>query len=385
MRAIESSDTGPGYRVAIAGGGSAGHVTAALAIGDAFEDALGCGSVVYVGTGDGFEGRLVPRAGKPLEFVRGSPMMREGPLGKVRAVLNLAAGWTDARRLLAALDVGMVVGCGGYASAGTLLAARSLGLPSALHEANAMPGRANRLTGRVVDKVYLGWEAARPWFRSAPARVTGNPVRVGVGKRGPKPVRRANAGAACHLLILGGSVGSAFLNRRVPGLMSTLAETNPGLTVTHQSGDKEISEVRKAYADLGVVAQVEGYIDDIAAAYDRADFAISCGGAMTLAEIAAVGLPALIVPLSAASDDHQTWNARAFAAVTSTPWVAEADWNQAALARRVGRVLSDRRAYDQASAALAAACPPSPARTIVADFLAGAAAAPATAAAPSRP
>lgn len=392
MRVIEGRGTSgrtrprhrEGYRVAIAGGGSAGHVTTALAIGHAFEEQLGPNGIIYIGTANGIENHLIPMLGKRLDLVRGSPLMRENFRGKARALWSLTAGWCDAWRLLKDLDVQLVVGCGGYASAGVLLAARSLGVPCVLHEANALPGRANRLTGRIADKIFLGSDAARPWFGQGKLAVTGNPLRPSI------EIDHANA-APCqagrrrtHILVLGGSFGSPFLNSHAPTLLATLARQIPDLTVTHQTGAEDGIKVKADYARRGIPAEVRGYFDDIGAEYGRADFAITCGGAITLAEIAAFGLPSLIVPLGSASDDHQTYNARAFSVAAGVPWVSEKDWNPAALAEQIKILLSDPVAWNRASAAARAAHNPSAARKIADDSLAMIADA-GRVAAPSRP
>ena len=137
--------------------------------------------------------------------------------------------------------------------------------------------------------------------------------------------RRPIAGRL-RLLVCGGSLGSPFLNRRVPELAAALREAGIAVEVWHQAGERALDEIRAAYAAAGIAARVDAHVDDMAAAYRWADVAVACAGAATLAELAAAGLPALLVPLAAASDDHQSDNAAAFAAATGAPWVREADW-----------------------------------------------------------
>jgi UDP-N-acetylglucosamine--N-acetylmuramyl-(pentapeptide) pyrophosphoryl-undecaprenol N-acetylglucosamine transferase len=255
-----------------------------------------------------------------------APLFGVGPLGQLRAGWRVLRAQRTARALLAARRRELVIGSGGYVSAAPLLAARRLGLATAIIEPNVAPGLTNRMLGRLVDRVYLGSAAAQANFAAARRRLTGVPVRPGltarVAVRAPGPPR---------VLVTGGSGGSGFLNRAVPALLAALRERSGGLAVRHQSGIGDAAAVAAAYAALGLTAQVEPFIDDMAAAYAWADVAIAAAGAVTLAELAAVGLPALVVPLSTASEDHQTANARAFAAAGSGRWCGESDWDRDAL------------------------------------------------------
>ncbi|MEO8606134.1 MAG: UDP-N-acetylglucosamine--N-acetylmuramyl-(pentapeptide) pyrophosphoryl-undecaprenol N-acetylglucosamine transferase, partial [bacterium] len=218
------------------------------------------------------------------------------------------------------------IGSGGYVSAAPLLAARRLGLATAIIEPNVAPGLTNRLLGRLVDRIYLGSAAARARFAPARTLVTGVPIRPGLpGSRGPRmngPIRA---------LVTGGSGGSAFLNRAAPALLAALRDRLGALDVHHQSGSGDAAAIAEAYRQAGLAARVEPFIADMAAAYAWADVAVAAAGAVTLAELAAVSLPALVVPLSTAADDHQTANARAFAAAAHGQWTSERDWDVDAL------------------------------------------------------
>ena len=272
-------------RVVLVGGGTAGHVYPALAIAKAYQQDVASLEVLFFGTGDGFEARLVPRYGYPLLVVRSTPLVGESLLGKARTVGSLGGAVIRARRMLIEAKPDLVIGFGGYASVPTMLAARSLRVPTAIHECNAVAGLANKMLGRFVDRVYLGFEAAAGQFQAGRALVTGNPVRPDVGALAARPHHPPSPGQPSRILVTGGSQGSPFLNRHVPALLSRLAAGGLTLEVLHQSGQTDCESVREAYRNAGLKASVIPFVDDMAEAYQWADFAIACSGAATLAEV----------------------------------------------------------------------------------------------------
>ena len=336
--------------IAIACGGTAGHVYPGLAVASAWQRMAPGTDIFFIGTADGFEARLVPQHGHRLVTVPAAPYARTGAAGKARAVAATVEGVLAARRLLRSAGVDLVLGLGGYASLPAMLAAWTLGVPTLLHEANAVAGRANRVAGRVADGVLLAFESAAAEFPS-PGVLTGVPVREEIVRVGaaPHPLR---AGDVRRVLVAGGSGGSPFLDARVPDLLSRVGARGPRITVRHQVGVGNVATARAAYAAVGIPADVVAYVDDMAAAYAWADFVVTCAGAVTLAELAVAGVPALVVPLARAAFDHQTANARAFAAVTAMPWSSEADWDPAPLAERVASVLGSEDAWLEASATI---------------------------------
>ncbi len=322
-------------RVALVAGGTAGHVYPALALADAYRQAVNGLEVVFLGTDRGFETQLVPQYGYPLQTVRAAPAMRVSFSGKLLAAERLFTETLAARHLLKAAKVQLVIGFGGFATPCVLLAARSLGLHTAIYEANVLPGRANRLAGCFVDRIYLNFQiAARRFSHQQRIRLTGYPlrpeiIRASLHRHGPPP--RA-PDSACHILVTGGSEGSPFLNQNVPDLIGKMAAQGLHLQVRHQTGDQAVEAVRDRYAQQGISGSVSAYFSDMAEAYHWADFAITCAGTGTLAELAYCGIPALIVPLATAADDHQVFNARRFAEISGALWVRESDWRLNTLA-----------------------------------------------------
>jgi UDP-N-acetylglucosamine--N-acetylmuramyl-(pentapeptide) pyrophosphoryl-undecaprenol N-acetylglucosamine transferase len=307
--------------------------------------------VLFVGTAGGFEARLVRSHGHRLAVIRAAPLLGVGLTGKGWAVITTIVGAAQARRILRRDSVQLVLGLGNYACAPTVLAARSLGLPTVLHEANAVAGLANRLLGRIVDRVLLGFGSAAGAF-TCPTTVTGTPVRTEILALGEPshPHGSPRPGAPFRILVSGGSQGSRFLDERVPHLLARVVRPGHTLEVRHQAAERDVERVEAAYAGVGVRALVVPYIDDMAEAYAWADFAVVCAGAVTLSELAAVGLPALLVPLGSAALDHQAANARAFAEATGVRWVGEDAWDADALAAHVASLITSSAAWSEASA-----------------------------------
>lgn len=347
--------------VALLSGGTAGHVYPALAVADACQRTVPGAHIVFLGCGD-LAARLIGRHGFSLIPIPGAPLLGVRAIGKAWAMIALCAGVARARRVFRARGVELVIGFGGHASAAALIAARMLGISTAIFEANAQPGLTNRVLSRAADRVYLGCAAAAAAFPSAATLVTGVPVRQAVAEVGRR--RQVRPRGPRHVLVTGGSLGSPFLNHRAPELLGRVARSGVSLEVRHQTGAAAvIDRVRRAYEQAGVAAQVEVYIDDIATAYAWADFAICCAGAVTLAEVAAAALPALAVPLATASENHQAANEALLAAVAGGQWIREAEWNPARLARQLAGALSSPPptrlpldAAPDASAAIVADC-----------------------------
>lgn len=357
-----------GRRIAIIGSGTAGHVSPALAIADAYHKVCADVDVLFLGNAQCFEARLLPTLGHPLALIQGTPLFGVGAAGKLRAMRCLAVGAFQARRILHTYGAQLVISLGGYTSAGVVLAARSLGLPTVIHEANIVPGLTNRLLGRFVQRIYLGFAAAGWAFAPQQTRITGNPIRPEIAKLSTRPrLAPAPAERPARILVTGGSQGSHFLNQQTPALLRAVTAQGVALEVRHQTGEEDCQPIQHAYDHSGVPAEVVSYISDMATAYEWADFALTCAGALTLSELAVVGLPALFVPLAVTAGDHQTRNAQAMTEAGAGWWVSEAQWRTDDLARRIATLLRDAEAWNQASQGMRRLAIPDAAQTVVAD------------------
>ncbi|SRR5581483_6983295 len=327
-------------RVAIACGGTAGHIHPALAVADAYREAHPDTDILFIGTPVGLESTLVPARAYRLEMIPGQPLAGEPFSGKLRAIGSLIAGIAAARRLLVENRTEIVIGFGGYATAGTILAARSLGLKIAVHEANVEFGMTNRWLARLAGRVYFAFGRTAAGLSEQRALVTGNPVRREIVRLAESIRQRpARAHGTTRFFVTGGSGGSNFLNRETPALLRKVAACGIKLEALHQAGGFPLAPIRAAYDRCGVCASVTDYIKDIVSAYDWADFVVTCAGSQTLSEIAICGLPFLAVPLSSAAAGHQVANAAAFAEACGALWVPENACDTSRLAREIAATL----------------------------------------------
>jgi oligosaccharyl transferase (archaeosortase A-associated) len=344
------------WRVALAAGGTAGHVYPAIAVAEELRRSLPDVDVLFIGGRAGRESEIVSAAGFPFAVVPGEPYYGVDWVGRLRSAMALATGVLASRRLLRAKRIDAVIGFGGYAAAGPLLAARSLGLRTALVEGNAVPGKANRFLGRFVDRIYLGLRSAWPDPHDPRLARVGMPIRRAiVAAAGP---RSAPKRQTARVLVL----GDAFLFARTPALLARVVSPDLTLTITHQ--DKALAPVYPERIPARYVAQ----IDDMGAAYAESDLVICRAGAGTMAEIAVHGVPALVVPLSTAAEDHQTLNARALTDGGATLVVSEGEWREEVLAPQIQAMLRDRGAWRRMSEKARESAAPEAAARVAADI-----------------
>jgi len=358
---------GPRRRLLIAVGHTAGHVYPALAIAEAYRAAFPDVDVRFAGSGDGPAARLLRAHGFVLEPVASSPFGNVGTLGRLAAVPRILAGIAQARRLLAASGSRLVMGLGSYASGPVLVAGRSLGLRLAIHEANAVPGIANRLLAPLAHRIYLGSATVASAFPARRRRVTGHPVRPAIAELASVPRMAPERIRAVRVLIMSGTRSAAFLAQRVPDLLAAVERRGLVVEALHQAGDHAPNEVAHAYRRAGVKATVVPYFDDIASALRAADLLIAPSGAGIVAEAAVAGLPALYVALGDAAGDHQTANAVAAAAAGAGLAAREREWQCETLAACLSALLLDAHAWTTMSMAARRLAVPNAAERIVVD------------------
>lgn len=303
--------------VLLAGGGTGGHVFPALAVAEELAG-RGC-AVSFAGSAAGLEGHLVPSRGFPFHALPARALVGRGPVGKLLALATVARGALAAARLVRRQAVAAVLGTGGYVSAPAVLGAVLARRPVLLLEPNAVPGVANRRVARWAKGAAVAFEETRGAF-PCPTRVTGVPLRREFFREAEPAAAAPPERAGIRILVLGGSQGALALNRSVPRVLAGepggaegLASVLPGVRVVHQSGPAHLELTREAYREAGVpdgVARIEPFIEDVAAAMAECELVISRAGALTVAEIAAAGRAAVLVPLALAGG-HQRDNARA--------------------------------------------------------------------------
>ncbi len=288
--------------ILVMAGGTGGHVFPGLAVAD-YLHARGW-RVVWMGNPEGMEAKLVPARGYEMAWVRFAALRGKGLLRKLLLPLNLLRAFGQALGALSRVKPNVVLGMGGYVTfPGGMMAALS-GRPLVVHEQNSVAGLANRVLAGVADRILSGFPGVLRQGEWA-----GNPVRTEIAAL-PLPAQRyAGRSGPLDVLVVGGSLGARALNEAMPRALALLQLAERPL-VTHQSGAKQIDDLRAAYAAAGVEAQLLPFIDDMAARYAAADLVVCRAGALTIAELAAAGVASVLVPFPQAVDDHQTGNAR---------------------------------------------------------------------------
>jgi UDP-N-acetylglucosamine--N-acetylmuramyl-(pentapeptide) pyrophosphoryl-undecaprenol N-acetylglucosamine transferase len=266
------------------------------------------------------ESRLVPEAGFQLRLIEVGPLKNVSLMTRLRTALDLPRSIFACRRMIREFKPDAVLGVGGYASGPGMFAAIQMKIPTLAFEPNAMPGFANRLVGKRVQAAAVNFPAAAQWFRNA--EVTGIPVRPDFFSIGPPPP------GPPRLLVFGGSQGARLFNQTLPNIAGSLLDAVPGLTILHQSGARHADSTRAAYQASGADPsrwQVEPFLNDMPARFAQANLVMARSGASTVAELAAAGKPALLVPFAAAADDHQTRNAEVMVKAGAAAMLAERD------------------------------------------------------------
>jgi UDP-N-acetylglucosamine--N-acetylmuramyl-(pentapeptide) pyrophosphoryl-undecaprenol N-acetylglucosamine transferase len=296
----------------IAGGGTGGHVTPALALGEAIARREAGDRILFIGSDRGLEARLVPEAGFQLEALPSRQVMGLGPLGRVLGALSILRAALHAQRAIGRFRADLVVSVGGYAAMPSVIAAALRRTPLILVEPNAQPGRVNRLAARVARRVFVGSPAAVERLGLDPdsqrARCVGVPLRESLIAAFRNAPERRPLEAPYHLLVFGGSQGARQINQAVMDALPLLGDLP--LRVFHQAGEADRERVEAAYAKSGIEAEVVDFEPEMPKRYRWADLALCRSGALTVAELALAALPALLVPYPFAADDHQSANAR---------------------------------------------------------------------------
>ncbi|HLV88801.1 MAG TPA: undecaprenyldiphospho-muramoylpentapeptide beta-N-acetylglucosaminyltransferase [Candidatus Sulfotelmatobacter sp.] len=359
-------------RAILAGGGTGGHVIPALAIANELKKSYAA-EVLFIGTARGIENRLVPAAGYPLQLVRVGALKNVSLLTRAKTAFDLPRAIWDAGRMLNEFAPDVVIGVGGYASGPAMLAAVMKHIPTLAFEPNVVPGFANRVVARFVSGAAVHFEETARFFRHA--EVTGVPVRQAFFEIPAKPPLLAqNAREKWGtLLVFGGSQGAHAINTAMFRCLHMLDREAPGIHVIHQTGERDYDAALIAYEALKnsgssppLTFEVFKFIEDMPAAFARADLVVCRSGASTVAEIAAAGRPAVFVPLPTAADDHQRVNAEALAKHGAAVVVEESKLEGVWLAETIAALLQDPQRLLRMSQAARALAHPNAARDIAA-------------------
>ncbi|MEN8188562.1 MAG: undecaprenyldiphospho-muramoylpentapeptide beta-N-acetylglucosaminyltransferase [Thermodesulfobacteriota bacterium] len=294
-------------RLLLTGGGTGGHLFPAVAVAEEIGRQLPGSRVHFVGTKRKLDRERLTSLGFEVSTIDSQGLKGKKLTSLVSAMVLLPISFFQAMQRIRKFQPDLVLGVGGYVTGPVLTAARTLGIKTVIHEQNSVPGLANRKLGGLVNRVCLSLPGSESYFPAAKVRMTGNPVRSDLRALAEKK-RSRQEGEKC-LLILGGSLGAHGVNLLVSeALCEADGKLSEGLTIIHQTGEKDEEMVRDRYRQAGLNASVHGFIADMAAVYDKADFLVSRAGATTLAELGVLGKPALLIPYPHAADNHQRIN-----------------------------------------------------------------------------
>jgi UDP-N-acetylglucosamine--N-acetylmuramyl-(pentapeptide) pyrophosphoryl-undecaprenol N-acetylglucosamine transferase len=352
-------------RLVIAGGGTGGHLFPALAVAQATRREDPDGSILFVGTRNGIEARIVPETVFPIRFISARGLRRTGLVNTLRGALEIPRGIIQSLSILRAFKPGLVLGVGGYASGPTLTAAILMRIPTAIQEQNSVMGTTNRLLCRFVNRIFVSWERTEPAPPMSKTLHAGNPIRNDLISNKTRP----RGDAKFHVLIFGGSQGARSINRSIADNLAGLERLADRVAFIHQTGRESAEELRDLYAQRGIEADVREFIHEMGEAYHWADLVVCRAGASSLAELTALGKPAVVVPYPYAIGDHQAKNAAVLESRGAVQVIREENLKNGAIIEAISRLVGHPEELEGMAAKSRALGKPDAARTIALDLL----------------
>jgi UDP-N-acetylglucosamine--N-acetylmuramyl-(pentapeptide) pyrophosphoryl-undecaprenol N-acetylglucosamine transferase len=326
-------------RIVFAAGGTGGHILPALSVADELRSRFPTLDALFIGTRVGLEAKLVPDAGYHIRYISARGIRGKGTSARIRNGASIACGFAQSLGILSRFKPDVVFGSGGYASAAVVCAASFLRKMIVLQEQNSIPGLTNRLLARSAKRVYLGFERAAEYFgKHSGVLVTGNPLRAEL-LAPPLATSKADFGLnadAPVLLVFGGSQGAHTLNR----FAAEYLLERPNVQAIVQTGEQDYRWVKERLGETGRIF-VAPYIAAMHRAYGAADAALARAGALSVSELAVVGLPSILVPYPFAADNHQYYNAVFLADVGGAVVIRDRELNGGTLAAALDALLLD--------------------------------------------
>ncbi len=324
-------------RIVIAGGGTGGHLFPGIAVAEELKRREDAAEVIFVGTEHGIEASIVPREGYSIRYLKSEGVVGKSLMKKIMAGIRTIISVYDSRALLKQLMPDAVIGLGGYASFGPVLAASMMSIPTVIMEQNSVPGLANRILGKLADMICLTYHESLSFFPKNKAYLTGNPVR--------QRILTASRDSAYELFglergkftvfVFGGSSGARKINSAVCGSFSFINDMREKIQFLHQTGKTDYDAVRETYRKWGFTGTVTAFIHQMAEAYAVADLVVSRAGATTLAELTAVGRAAILIPYPYAAGNHQELNAQRLAEMGAARVILDHELDPETLARGI--------------------------------------------------
>lgn len=325
-------------RLLVTGGGTGGHLFPGIAVATAMRERIASAEVLFVGTSRLLDQQALAGLGFELATLECGGVKGLGVAGWLRTLLLMPGSVLTALSMLKRFKPDVVFGVGGYVTGPVLLAAKLLRVPIAIHEQNSVPGMANRLAGKLADKVFISLPCS-PAFSVKKTLQTGNPLRREILEAAAREKPTTDTPT---VLVLGGSQGAHRVNVLMMEAMERLHDNRVSLRLIHQTGAADREQVANCYARLGIEAEVAPFIRDMAGVYAQADLAVSRAGATTCAELAAMGVPALLIPYPYAADNHQVTNGKYYVNGKAARMLQESGLTGKILARSISECLQNR-------------------------------------------
>ncbi|MEE9614317.1 MAG: undecaprenyldiphospho-muramoylpentapeptide beta-N-acetylglucosaminyltransferase [Thermodesulfobacteriota bacterium] len=351
----------------IAGGGTGGHLFPALALAEEFTRRDRTTEITFIGGRGGLEEKVVPGYGYELEVLRVEAIKKRRGLGLVKALYRAVGATVSSLGLLRKIRPDGVIGSGSYASGPVVLAAKLMGIKTAILEQNAVPGLTNKLLGRFVDRVYIAFEDVAAYFPAARVVMAGNPVRRDIIEARAGEVRKSNG--KLNIFVFGGSQGATPINAAFLDATEYLTDIWSSLRVVHQTGYEGLGAAKAAYSRKGLKVELHSFIENMAETYASSDLVVCRAGATSIAEITALGLPAILVPYPFATDGHQEVNARCLADSGAAVMIRQDELTGSTLARVIRGFFEDRRELKRMREEVKGLGRPGAAATIADDYV----------------
>ncbi len=336
-------------KMLIAGGGTGGHLFPGIALAEELLTRQpNRNDVLFVGTAQGIEAKVVPQNNLKLELIEVSGLKRVGFLKRLKGLFRLPKAVWRSVQILRSYKPDVVVGVGGYASGPVVLAAWLMRIPTAVQEQNALPGFTNRVLSKLVDVVFTAFPEAEQQFPKKKVQMLGNPIRRALlDNYLMESVRHEKF----NLLVFGGSQGAHVLNRTMIEAVPFLESVKDKIRIVHQTGGREVDEVRAGYEKASADAEVHDFIRDMSGAYAQADAIVCRAGATTLAELTVAKKAAILVPFAAAADNHQEINARSLVQAGAAAMIPEKELSGERLAKEIFALMNAERRQQMEKAA----------------------------------
>lgn len=335
-------------RILIAGGGTGGHIYPGITLAQTLKKKDPSHEILFVGTERGLEADVVPRAGFDVHLLKLSGIPRRLSWKMLLAMVRAGRGMFETVKLIRLFRPDVVVGTGGYVCGPVVLSAALMGLPTVIHEQNAFPGITNRILGRFVRRVFLGYGAAAKYFSAKKIRVTGNPIREAIGAvpRGEAAERLGVYQSNTTMMVFGASQGARSINQALLESLPTIGLKYPELQILWITGQSNYETVKENLAKIldeksRRTIHVWPYLYNMPDAFAVSDFVIGRAGAISLAEITRQGLPAILVPYPHATGDHQTYNAKVLGDAGAAWVVADRSFNAGVLMDYLRQFMDD--------------------------------------------